>query len=219
MKEITLFLEQKNRVYFKCRDTNGFEVKLKITPKSSGLSLSKHLLLVSDISVKTKYGTDIIYELYEEIKKEDGICTLSHFMPNNDLSKKCKNFAGKWEPIQKVWVFPKCIEKEVEELDYRYNTNLITIEITYLKDWLVEKKGATFCGYKLCEAIGRDSGAKLSNNIILINGEIESTGSLKNWRTRIKEGTSFRLKISKNLLDIEPINEFLKIQILHATGE
>lgn len=63
MKTITLDLIKKNRVYFKCLTTTGYEVKLKITQKSENLQLGKQDLLVNDISVRTKYGTDIIYDL------------------------------------------------------------------------------------------------------------------------------------------------------------
>lgn len=63
MKTIKLNIVKKNRVYFKCINDKGYEVKLKITPDSENLTIGEHILNVRDVSVRTKYGTDIIFEL------------------------------------------------------------------------------------------------------------------------------------------------------------
>src|SRR4051812_49192364 len=103
MKTITLDIVKKNRVYFKCINESGYEVKLKVTHKSETLSLGKQELLVRDCSIRTKYGTDIIYDLESEVK-EKGIVTLQ-CKYNIFLVEKCKELGGKWDADSKSWVF------------------------------------------------------------------------------------------------------------------
>mgnify|MGYP001614861289 CR=1 FL=1 len=77
MQTLELNLIKKNRVYFKCTNEKGYEVKLKVDEKSQNLELGKQKLLVNDISVRSKYGTDLIYQVYAEIK-EEGIVSIKH---------------------------------------------------------------------------------------------------------------------------------------------
>jgi hypothetical protein len=69
MKTITIIIEKKNRKYFAAK-VNGYKCKLLIDENSEGLELGTHELLVNDISVRSKYGTDLIYSVYK--KTEDG---------------------------------------------------------------------------------------------------------------------------------------------------
>lgn len=199
MQTITLNLLKKNRVYFKYTNEKGYEVKLKITEKSKDLELKKHELLVNDISVRSKYGTDVIYEMEEEIKDE-GIVTLTHKY-NVKLVEECRNLGGKWDVDTKSWFFTKIVEDKVEELDYLYNTNIVDIEIKSLEEIFASQKSINFMGYPLAKATGRDSGAIVCDHVSLISGKISSSGSVKNWGTELTEGTIFRLKISKNLIE------------------
>lgn len=201
LKTVTLDIVKKNRVYFKCLTTNGYEVKLKVTPESENLPLGKQDLLVEDVSVRTKYGTDVIYQLKAEVKNE-GIVTFSHRY-NSVLVEKCKNLGGRWDESAKVWVFPKILEEQIEELEYLYNADIVWVEIT-AKDRVFAHNGPVkFLGYKLAQAWDRDSGAQTCENVSMIEGSIDSGGSAKNWGTVVHDGTKFRLQISKNLIQEE----------------
>lgn len=198
MKQLKLSILKKNRVYFKCMH-NGHEVKLLIDDASKDLELGEQELMLDDISVRTKYGTDVIYQLAGKINNPEKIITLKHKF-NEWLVKDCKNLGGKWDSDQKVWVFNELVEDEVEELDYLYNSDIIAIEIK-AKDDLCGQPNVAFLGYPLFKAWGRDSGAELCDEVIMTEGKIYSAGSQKNWVAKCVEGTVFRLKISKNLLE------------------
>lgn len=207
MQNIILDVVKKNRVYFKCLNEKGYEVKLKITPKSESLPLGKQNLLVNDISIRSKYGVDVIYDLESEIKTEE-IVILKHRF-NSWLVESCRKLGGKWDKENKVWAFSKIVEDKIEELDFKYNSDIVLIEITAINDTHQLRNSVEFLGYPLAYATGRDSGAQVSDSVALISGRIDSSGSSKNWATQIYKNTSFRLKVSKNLLkDREIIDDF-----------
>src|SRR5579863_7059156 len=154
MKQITLDILKKNRVYFKCKNERGYEVKLKVTPKSECLSLGKQDLLVRDCSVRTKYGTDIIYDLEEEIKTDRVVTLQSRY--NAYLVEKCKELGGRWDAESKTWVFSAIVEDKVEVLDALFNSEIVTIEITAKGDRWGSKDAVCFAGYRIAKAWGRD---------------------------------------------------------------
>lgn len=200
MKTLVLNLVKKNRVYFKCLTENGYEVKLKITQKSEHLELGKQELLVNDCSVRTKYGTDVIFEL-ESVTKKDSIITLKHDRYNTILVEKCKNLGGKWDADEKVWVFNAIVEDKVEELELLFNSNVAQIEVTANEDLFGSQEAVYCCGYPIAKARGRDSGANLCDGVAMISGRINSGGSMKNWCTFVDKDSKFRLSCSKVLLD------------------
>ncbi len=61
---------KKNRKYFAAR-TKGYDCKIVIDDLSRDLEPGEHELMVEDISVRSKYGTDLIFRLThdaEEVK-------------------------------------------------------------------------------------------------------------------------------------------------------
>lgn len=211
MKTITLNVIKKNRKYFACKTASGHKARLIIDDNSKDLPLGEQELPVNDCSKRTKYGTDLIFELAADAETiaEAGIVTLEHFMYNSDLVEQCKSLGGKWDSEEKCWVFSDIVADKVEELDDLYNSELISIEITNVCNWngkpdtIGEHTGPVyFLGYMLARARGRDSGAELGDNISLIRGGVRSGGSMKNWYTIIEEESVLRLKVPKKLLDI-----------------
>lgn len=79
---------------------------------------------------------------------------------------------------------------------YRTDEPCETVAVKIVaKSRMKEYGGAIFFADRmLCVASGRDSGAKLGDDVALVKGEIDSGGSLKNWTTVIKEGATFKLK-------------------------
>lgn len=199
MKTLTLNLVKKNRKYFACLH-KGYEVKLLIDAASENLSLGDHELLLDDISVRTKYGTDVIYKVVGETKPEK-IVTLQSPRYNKWLVKECQNLGGRWDETAKAWVFSHLVEAEVDELDRQYNEQLVCVDIEAQDDIRGHQDDVTFMGYSIARAFGRDSGAKLGENVALLDGQISSGGSVKNWVTFVRKGSTFRLVVSKVLLD------------------
>jgi hypothetical protein len=51
----------------------------------------------------------------------------------------------------------------------------------------------SLAGRSIARAFGRDSGAKTADGVIVLEGSFGSGGSVKNWTTRVSEGTVFRV--------------------------
>lgn len=195
----TFNIIKKNRKYF-AATTNGYKCKILIDSNSENLEIGEYTLEVDDISVRTKYGTDLIFKLSSSVEeqKDVGICTLQHHAFNKILVEKCRNLGGKWDGD--TWVFSGMVESEVEELDVVFNSELVTIEITNedeVREW---HDAVTFAGYSLAKARDRDSGAKLADGVALIEGKATSGGSAKNWVTKLVENSVLRLQVPCDLL-------------------
>ena len=201
LKTIELDILKKNRVYFKCKNNQGYEVKLIVNDASKDLNLGKQLLLVKDVSVRTKYGTDVIYDMTNggEVKKDEIVTLKAPY--NKNLVKKCQDLGGKWDNDSTCWVFSKIVEDKVEELEYIYASEQVNVEIESLEGNFRSCDAWDIAGILIAKATGRDSGAQLCNGISLIKGKINSAGSMKNWGTEIEEGSVFRFKVPKNLLE------------------
>jgi len=198
MKSLKLQINKKNRKYFACTH-NGFEVKLVIDAASENLSLGEQELLIEDVSVRTKFGTDLIYKVVGEITK-DKIVTLQSHCYNDWLVDSCRKLGGKWDAEASTWVFSPIVEQEVDELDRLFNEDLMVIDIEALDDIVSYTSSVTFMGYTVARAFGRSSGAKIGAKVKQLDGSISSGGSAKNWFTQVTKGSRFRLEISKNLL-------------------
>lgn len=202
-KSIVLNVTKKNRKYFACTK-DGYKCKLIIDDSSKDLSIGEHTLVVFDKSVRTKYGTDLIYQLAYDAKdqEEAGIVTLCHQFFNQDLVDDCRNMGGKWDPGSQTWVFSDLVADRVEELDAIYNSDLVPVEITAIDEISEWHAPVRFMGYAIAKAWGRDSGAKLGDDVSQMNGSIDSGGSVKNWHTRVSKGSVFRLYVPKGVLEL-----------------
>ena len=67
------------------------------------------------------------------------------------------------------------------------------------KDTNCRKFAIVFMGIKLAVAFGRDSGAKVGYEAIMINGKIGSGGSAKNWYCYASENSIFEIEIDEEI--------------------
>lgn len=186
---------KRNRKYFAAETDSKRKCKLLIDSNSENLELGEHCLAIEDISVRSKYGTDLIYKLSvsAEVQAEQGIVSLKADY-NSQLVKECRKLGGSWDKEQNAWIFPGFVADEVEELDEIYNSAPITVEITAIEEIRAYGKGIEFLGRPLCRAFGRDSGARIDSDIALISGYATSGGSQKNWRLSSTKTQSFVCK-------------------------
>ncbi|ENM3764267.1 hypothetical protein O1E19_003340, partial [Vibrio cholerae] len=147
--------------------------------------------------------TDLIYKLAANVEEQTklGICSLKSEY-NTLLIEKCRKLGGTWDKSQGAWIFSSIVEKEVEELDQTFNSDLITIEIEAIEEIQEQGKPIEFLGYPVCKAFSRDSGARIETGIALISGYCTSGGSKNRWTTVLSEGATLRLKIPVDLLNI-----------------
>lgn len=198
-----LIITKKNRKYFAAED-NGYKCKILIDDNSKNLEVGEHELLIEDISVRSKYGTDLIYKLHEEHTEADidSVTTLRHYAYNQMLVEECRKLNGRWDKESQAWVFSSLLQDKVEELDDVFNSDLIDIEMTTLSAISKKNDALVIFGIPVCRARDRDSGAKVCDNVALVAGKISSGGSRKNWCTEVESGTRFRFKVPQKLFDL-----------------
>lgn len=199
----TFNIIQKNRKYFSAKLDSKYPCKIVIDNNSENLALGTQELEVDDISVRSKYGTDLIFKLAApaDAIADAGICTLKTPFYNQNMVTECHNLGGKWDADEKAWVFSGIVADKVELLDEKYNSELVNVEITFNETARGDREPVYLAGFKIAQAWGRDSGAKLAEGISLIAGDVSSCGSVKNWGTRIAEGTVIRMQIPRLCLD------------------
>ena len=200
---------KRNRKYFAAETDSKRKCKLLIDSNSENLELGEHCLAVEDISVRSKYGTDLIYKLSvsAEAQAEQDMVSLKADY-NSLLVKKCRKLGGSWDKEQNAWIFPGFVSDQVEELDEIYNSALIAVEITAIEEIREYGKGIEFLGRPLCRAFSRDSGARIDSEVALISGCATSGGSQKNWATILNEDSVLRLQVPSAILETHQDDRF-----------
>jgi hypothetical protein len=132
------------------------------------------------------------------IKRTDTTITIASPY-NADLPKRARALSGRWDAIAKFWSFPRAAEPQVKDLylDIYGEWDDQTTDYVILR--CTAKAAAETCsslslgGRVIARAFGRDSGARIADGVILVEGRFDSGGSVKNWRTCVEEGTVFRV--------------------------
>lgn len=100
---------------------------------------------------------------------------------------KARNLQGRWD--NGAWVFPEAIADHVKNAvrdcygvdgTSEYETCILLVRGYRGHQYT---GGVELFGRPIAKAFGRDSGAKLSEGIIMLEGSAESGGSVKNWST------------------------------------
>lgn len=114
---------------------------------------------------------------------------------NREFVEKARNLRGKWNSAKSAWVFDDSIEEYVKQalIDCYGTTGEGPIEYCSLlikkHTDQADKDAVELFGRTIAKAYGRDSGAKLGDGIVWIDGTYDSGGSVKNWRTDVYSGT------------------------------
>ena len=128
---------------------------------------------------------------------------------NPEFVSKVKALGGKWSPSDKTWVVSSEIIEDVRNAmrsvygrDDRVPSETVEVLITFNKDVSVYHGPVVMFGQVVAYAFGRDSGARVGDNVFFIKGRPESGGSVKNWRTTVPAGCVVKmLKVPKVLYD------------------
>lgn len=117
---------------------------------------------------------------------------------NTTFVAGAKNLAGKW--AAPAWVFDARNETAVRALltecygsDGTGTEDVVSIRVKMNPDCSVYNGPITIGGRIIARAFGRDSGAKLGEGVVVLSGGFDSAGSVKNWRTAVKDGTEVLL--------------------------
>lgn len=148
---------------------------------------------------------------------EENRIKFSHFNHNKILIEQLKNFGGVFDGRE--WNLPHFVADKVLELEKMWNSDLRIVEIKFLETCEKICKPYYFMGYTVARAYGRDSGAKLGDNVSMLKGGISSGGSMNNWKTYIDEDSVFRLQVPMNVFSFyeneEKENEGIEFSLLN----
>ena len=119
-----------------------------------------------------------------------------------DFSREVRRLNGKWEPVTRTWVFDARDTERVKEVcrdlfgtDGTGAERLVTVRATSGDSRLqYSQTGAYVLGRCVAFATGRDSGARLGKDVVLISGRIGSGGSVKDWCTVIHPNTVVEIR-------------------------
>jgi hypothetical protein len=116
---------------------------------------------------------------------------------NERFVNKCRNFRGTFKGG--AWWFDDSILDYVREAMIQFfgttgetPFETCTLLITDFSDFEAHGPVVLF-GRSIARAFGRDSGARLGDDIVFISGKYNSGGSVKNWNTTISNAT-FEIK-------------------------
>ena len=147
--------------------------------------------------------------------------TLEYYTPYNPtIAKKCRNLGGSWHGVKAAWVFKNdkdtreslnSINKEV--FGFSLKSKRVSAYIHINRDVESEKAPYVVGGCVLASARGRDSGAKVGEGVRLLNGDIDSGGSFKNWTSTIGANSKFKIESFPSDYDLNSHKDYKDIKI------
>lgn len=124
---------------------------------------------------------------------KDGNSITTQTAYNPKFAERARKLAGKWDSQRKVWVFPSSQEDRVRALCREIygtdggtdgsivNEQSCTLRVD-LSDASTSGTELYVCGRQVARVFGRDSGAKLGDGIVVLEGNFRSGGSMKHPR-------------------------------------
>lgn len=120
-----------------------------------------------------------------------------------EMPSRAKSLGGKFRRSDQAWVFDPRDADHVREMALDiYGTDgsetaLADLRVTVSDEepWVSRSREALYVGaIQVARAYGRDSGGKLGDGVIQLEGRIRSGGSMKNWDVRASEGSVFEVR-------------------------
>ena len=121
---------------------------------------------------------------------------------NIDFVREARNLGGKWKSFEKLWIFPVAQKDRISNVcmrifgcDGETEPATCTIRITahYRGTTSDDRTPLLFCGRQVAYGFARDSGARLSDGVVLLEGNVSTGGSRKWWCVNVDGGSVFEL--------------------------
>lgn len=128
---------------------------------------------------------------------------------NTDFVKKIKLAGAKWDDGRKAWVIDddkldiaKNIMREVYGRDDQEPADMVRVKVTFTEEWSRWHGPVEVLGHAVASAFGRDTGARVGDDVSFIAGAPKSGGSRANWTTIVPAGSVVILgSVPRCLLD------------------
>lgn len=112
---------------------------------------------------------------------------------NPEFVERVKVMGGRWDREERVWVVDErnteAVRQAMREVYGRDDrpTTLVSVRVKTTQSFYALRGPVKLFGRVVASAWGRDSGARIGDNVAFTRGQPESGGSVKNWRTVIPE--------------------------------
>ncbi len=149
-----------------------------------------------------------------------------------DFAPKAKKLGGRWDPApMKTWTFDARDEGKVRALCVSiYGTDgslvprgeILTIRTTpEVCDSRGRGAGSELwlAGRQIARILGRDSGARMGDGVVIVAGRFMSGGSVKNYHIKWEDGTIFELRDVHRALAEKLHSEYHGVTLLDADGQ
>ncbi len=147
---------------------------------------------------------------------------------DSDFVERARGFSARWDSDQRAWRFNVEFIDAARELmrDIYYCDDLtepeyVTVRATIKNGGIQQTCGAVeMFGKSLSIASGRDSGARVGQDVALISGAIDSGGSRANWTSNVAPRSVFLLtNVVKARFDAEreTEEEYASFEVVSAS--
>jgi len=117
--------------------------------------------------------------------------------------------SARWSADSRAWVCreedadaAKAILRRIYGEDGESVETRYTVKIRLTEDLRGDRAPVVYMGKQLASARGRDTGARVGEDVILEKGSVISGGSRANWESIAREGAEFSLKhVGQELID------------------
>lgn len=138
-----------------------------------------------------------------KITTEGGVAKV--FSPySTEFVSRIKGIGGRhWNADEKCWEVPEteipAVRRHMMEVfgetDLPTEGERLTLKLTFTDEMSERCQSVCLFGKEIARAWGRDSGAKVGDEVTFLDGrKPTSGGSVKNWRTVIPEGCILKLR-------------------------
>lgn len=134
-----------------------------------------------------------------EIKIADGKAAV--YTPYNaDFVSRIKLMGGRWNPAEKCWTVAefkvddvRAAMRSIYGRDDQPVTETVDVILTFAEEYYELRAPVTILGRTIATAWGRDSGSRMGDDVMFLDGAPKSGGSVKNWHTVIPAGSVVKL--------------------------
>lgn len=144
---------------------------------------------------------------------------------NPDFVKAIKGIGGhKWEPEKRCWSVPETAVSAVRAIMediYGYSDlvpdETISLKVTFLNDVSSTRSDVVLFGKVMAHASGRDSGARVGDDVAYIRGGASSGGSTRNWCSIVREGSIATLSnVNKSVYARAEADPDIKVEVIET---
>lgn len=141
---------------------------------------------------------------------------------NKEFVDRVKLMGARWNPTVRCWTINEQDVDEVRKLmqdvygrDDRPVSETVDVELTFTTEVSCRHEPVTILGRTISSASGRDSGARIGNDVLFLKGSPQSGGSVKNWHSIVPEGSVVKLvRLPKSAVQEQSLPDGVTMRVL-----